>query len=38
MFKISEARMLDLRNDQVGFETTYNGEYCCHSVLKRYCN
>jgi len=34
-FKISEARMLDLSTNKVGVKTTYNGEYCFHSVLKR---
>lgn len=34
-FKISEARMLDLSTNKMGVKTTYNGEYCFHSVLKR---
>ncbi|XP_038044993.1 uncharacterized protein LOC119719589 [Patiria miniata] len=34
-FKVSEARMLSLTNDQVGFKSTYAGEYCHHAVLKR---
>ncbi|XP_034047172.1 uncharacterized protein LOC117528648 [Thalassophryne amazonica] len=34
-FKISDARMLDLSTNKVGFKTVYNGEYCFHSVLKR---
>lgn len=34
-FKISEARMLHLSTNQVGFKAAYNGEYCFHSVLKR---
>ena len=27
--------MLDLSTNKVGVKTTYNGEYCFHSVLKR---
>ena len=34
-FKLSEARMLAMKNDQVGFKSVHNGEYCYHSVLKR---
>lgn len=33
--KISEARMLDFSTNKVGMKSTYNGEYCFHSVLKR---
>ena len=34
-FKLSEARMLEVKNDKVGFKAVYNGEYCYHAVLKR---
>ena len=34
-FKISEARMLDLSTNKVGFKPVFNAEYCFHSVLKR---
>ncbi len=34
-FKLSDARMLELRNDQPGFKAVYNSEYCFHSILKR---
>ncbi|CAL9702359.1 unnamed protein product [Knipowitschia caucasica] len=34
-FKLSEARMLELKNGKVGFKAVYNGDYCIHSVLKR---
>ena len=34
-FKLSEARMLELKNDKVGFKAVYNSEYCYRSVLKR---
>ena len=34
-FKLSEARMLLLNSDQIGFKTTYAAGYCFHSVLKR---
>lgn len=34
-FKISEACMLDLSTNKVGFKTAYNGEYCFHGVLKQ---
>ena len=33
-FKLSEARMLLLNSDQIGFKTTYTAGYCFHSVLK----
>ena len=34
-FKLSEARMLSITSDQIGFKTTYSAEYCLHSILKR---
>lgn len=34
-FKLSDARMLELRNDKLGFKAVYNSEYCYHSILKR---
>ena len=34
-FKISEARMLEMSTDKVGFKTTYAASYCYHSILKR---
>lgn len=34
-FKLSDARMLELRNDKLGFKTVYNSDFCYHSVLKR---
>ena len=35
LFKLSEAWMLLLNSDQIGFKTTYASGYCYHSVLKR---
>ncbi len=34
-FKLSDARMLELRNDKLGFKAVYNSEYCYHSIMKR---
>ena len=34
-FKISEAKVLEINGNKLGIQTTYAGEYSCHSLLKR---
>ena len=34
-FKLSEAKMMLLHSDQIGFKTTYAACYCFHSCLER---
>lgn len=34
-FKISEARVLQISGDKLGFKSTFAGEFCKHTVLKR---
>ena len=34
-FKISDAKVLEINSDRVGFEPQYSGEFCYHSLLKR---
>lgn len=34
-FNISEARVLEIRDDHLGIKQLYSGDFCYHSVLKR---
>ncbi|CAL9701146.1 unnamed protein product [Knipowitschia caucasica] len=34
-FKISEAKVLEISGDKVGFKPQYGGDFCYHSLLKR---
>ena len=34
-FKISEARVLEIRGNELGFKSSYHGEFCNHPILKR---
>lgn len=34
-FKISDARVLEVSGDKVGFKQLYSGDFCYHSLLKR---
>lgn len=34
-FKISEAKVLRVESDSIDMKTSYNGEFCRHSILKR---
>ena len=35
LFKISEARVLEINSEQLGFKSTYCSEYSYHTILKR---
>ena len=34
-FKISDAKVLQVSGDKLGFKSVYAGEFCQHSILKR---
>lgn len=34
-FKISDAKMLRVNSDKVGFKQVYGGDFCDHAILKR---
>ena len=34
-FKISEARILEIRGNELGIKLSYHGEFCNHSIIKQ---